>query len=79
MVWTKWDQRLLLRLDAFNGLTFAAASLTALTTWDARLQLPFFHFNFGSGQAVQYQLLENSMVRLQPLHCSAISQQIPPL
>ena len=43
------------------------------------LQFPTFHFNSGSGHAVQNQPEENSEPRLQPLHCSTISWQIPPL
>lgn len=43
------------------------------------LHLPTFHFNSGSGHAVQNQPEENSELRLQPLHCSTISWQIPPL
>jgi hypothetical protein len=43
------------------------------------LHFPAFHFNSGSGHAVQNQPEENSELRLQPLHCSVISWQIPPL
>ena len=63
---------LLPRLDALSGLIFAFFAVTAAETWDARLQFPVFHFKVGSGQAVQYQPVENSEERLQPLHCSTI-------
>jgi hypothetical protein len=43
------------------------------------LHFPTFHFNSGSGHAVQNQPEENSELRLQPLHSSTISWQIPPL
>lgn len=66
-------------LDAFSGLILTFDTELSLTTCDAKLQFPFFHFNEGSGQAVQYHLEENSALRLQPLHCSTISWQIPPL
>jgi len=69
----------LARLDALSGFIFAFFSVAAAETWDARLQFPFFHFKVGSGQAAQYQPAENSEERLQPLHCSTISWQIPPL
>ncbi len=70
---------LLLLLEALSGLIFAFAVEEALITCDAKLQSPVFHFNEGSGQAVQYHLEENSAVRLQPLHFSTTSWQIPPL
>jgi hypothetical protein len=70
---------LFLLLDAFSGLIFAFTVLEAEATCEARLQLPTFHFKEGSGYAVQYQADENSTLRLQPLHCSTISWQIPPL
>ena len=70
---------LLPRFDAFNGLIFVFAEAASAAMWEAMLQFPFFHFREGSGQAVQYQALESSLVRLQPLHCSTISWQIPPL
>jgi hypothetical protein len=70
---------LLLRLDAFSGLIFVLALLDSTAKWVARLQLPFFHFMEGSGQAVQYHPEESSVPRLQPLHCSTIWLQIPPL
>ena len=57
-------------LEAVSGLIFALEAADAELTWDARLQLPFFHFTDGSGQAVQYQPDENSDPRLQPWHCS---------
>jgi hypothetical protein len=50
-----------------------------LPTWVARLQLPYFHLLVGSGQAEQYQPDEISKERWQPLHCSTISWQTPPL
>ena len=67
------------RLDALSGLIFACWTPGLLATWEAILQLPVFHFNVGSGQLVQYHLDENSTLRLQPLHSSTISWQIPPL
>jgi hypothetical protein len=67
------------RLDAFSGLTFWALSAMLVLTWVARLQLPFFHLLVGSGQAEQYHPEAISRVRLQPLHCSTISWQTPPL
>ena len=67
------------RLDALSGLSFAFAEEIAAEMWDARLQFPFFHLMEGSGHAVQYQAVEASKARLQPLHCSTISWQIPPL
>jgi hypothetical protein len=70
---------LLLRLDAFSGLIFVLALLDSTARWVARLQLPFFHLMEGSGQAVQYHPEESSVPRLQPLHCSTIWLQIPPL
>ncbi len=66
-------------LDALSGLIFAFEEEEALITCDAKLQSPVFHFSEGSGQAVQYHLEENSALRLQPLHFSTISWQIPPL
>ncbi len=38
-----------------------------------------WHFKDGSGDTVQYHPDENSVLRLQPLHFSSISWQIPPL
>jgi hypothetical protein len=70
---------LFLLLDALSGLIFALTVLEAEATCEAKLQLPTFHFKEGSGYAVQYQADENSTLRLQPLHCSTISWQIPPL
>jgi len=66
-------------LDAFSGLILAFDTEFSLAICDAMLQFPFFHFNEGSGHAVQNHLEENSALRLQPLHCSTISWQIPPL
>jgi len=66
-------------LDAFSGLIFVLALLDSTTKWVARLQLPFLHLMEGSGQAVQYHPEESSVPRLQPLHCSTIWLQIPPL
>jgi hypothetical protein len=43
------------------------------------LHFPTFHFNSGSGHAVQNQPEVNSELRLQPLHSSTISWQSPPL
>ena len=57
-------------LEAFSGLILALAAVDAALTWEARLQLPFFHFTDGSGHAVQYQPDENSDPRLHPSHCS---------
>jgi hypothetical protein len=57
-------------LEAFSGLILALAEVDVELTWEARLQLPFFHFTDGSGHAVQYQPDENSDPRLQPSHCS---------
>ncbi len=62
----------LLRFDALSGLIFALALLDSTVTWVARLQSPFFHLTEGSGQALQYQPLESSVPRLQPLHCSTV-------
>jgi hypothetical protein len=70
---------LLLRLDAFSGLIFVLVLLDSTAKWVARLQLPFFHLMEGSGQALQYHPEESSVPRLQPLHCSTIWLQIPPL
>lgn len=53
-------------LEAFSGLILAEAAAAALVTWVAMLQLPFFHFNDGSGHAVQYQPDDSSAPRLQP-------------
>ncbi len=61
---------LLALLEALSGLILALVETDAELTWDARLQLPFFHFTDGSGHAVQYQPDENSDPRLQPWHCS---------
>ena len=41
------------RLDALSGLIFWALEAGIVFTWVARLQLPFFHFASGAGQAVQ--------------------------
>ena len=57
-------------LEAFSGLILTLAEADVALTWEARLQLPFFHFTDGSGHAVQYQPDENSDPRLQPSHCS---------
>ena len=57
-------------LEALSGLILALVAADAELIWDARLQLPVFHFTDGSGQAVQYQPDENSDPRLQPWHCS---------
>jgi hypothetical protein len=57
-------------LEALSGLILALLAAASELTWDARLQLPFFHFIDGSGHAVQYQPDENSDPRLQPAHCS---------
>jgi hypothetical protein len=70
---------LFLLFDALSGLIFDLTALEAESMWEARLQLPTFHFKEGSGYALQYQPAENSALRLQPLHCSTISWQIPPL
>ena len=67
------------RLEALSGLIFCAFSDMLVLTWVARLQLPFFHLLVGSGQAAQYHPEAISRVRLQPLHCSTISWQTPPL
>jgi hypothetical protein len=66
-------------LEALSGLTLTLVVLVAELTWEARLQLPFFHFTDGSGHEVQYQPEENSLPRLQPWHCSTTCWQIPPL
>jgi hypothetical protein len=59
-------------LEALSGLILVLLPTAAELTWEARLQLPFFHFNSGSGHAVQYQPDEYSDPRLQPWHCSVI-------
>jgi hypothetical protein len=66
-------------LDALSGLILAFDPEAALATCEAKLQSPVFHFSEGSGHAEQYHPEEYSVVRLQPLHCSTISWQIPPL
>ena len=60
-------------LDALSGLIFVFDSEEFLVTCEAKLQSPDFHFNEGSGHAVQYHLVENSALRLQPLHFSTVS------
>jgi hypothetical protein len=57
-------------LEALSGLILVLLAVVAELTWEARLQLPFFHFISGSGHAVQYQPDECSDPRLQPWHCS---------
>jgi len=57
-------------LEALSGLILVLLPTDAVLTWEARLQLPFFHFVSGSGHAVQYQPDEYSDPRLQPWHCS---------
>jgi len=69
---------LLPRLDALSGFTFLVV-VVVVATWVAKLQFPAFHFRAGSGQAEQNQPAEYSVPRLQPLHFSTISWQIPPL
>jgi len=59
-------------LEALSGLILVFAAVVAVLTCDAMLQLPFFHFVAGSGQAVQNQPDENSEPRLHPWHCSTI-------
>jgi hypothetical protein len=66
-------------LDALSGLSLFCWAPALLVTWEAMLQSPVFHFNAGSGQAVQNHPEENSALRSQPLHFSTISWQIPPL
>lgn len=66
-------------LEALSGLILDLLAADAELIWEARLQLPFFHFVSGSGHAVQYQPDENSDPRLQPWHCSTTWWQIPPL
>lgn len=60
-------------LDALSGFIFVVDVEEILVTWEAKLQSPFFHFNEGSGHAVQYHLVENSALRLQPSHFSTVS------
>ena len=60
-------------LDALSGLTFVFDAEDCLVTCEAKLQSPVFHFNEGSGHAVQYHLVENSALRLQPSHFSTVS------
>jgi hypothetical protein len=60
-------------LDAFKGFSFVLVSAGAATMCVARLQLPFFHFNDGSGQVEQYHADEYSVPRPHPLHLSIIS------
>ena len=67
------------RLDALIGFNFAFASEAVFCTWVARLQLPFFHFMEGSGNAAQNQPPSCCSLRLQPLQASMISAQDPPL
>jgi hypothetical protein len=66
-------------LEALSGLILVLLAAAAELTWEAILQLPFFHLTTGSGHAVQYQPDENSDPRLQPWHCSTTCWQIPPL
>jgi hypothetical protein len=68
------------RLEALSGLTFFWAVGAAVEVkCDARLHRPDFHLTVGSGHAIQYQAVLNWILRLQPLHCSTTSWQIPPL
>jgi len=67
------------RLDALSGFSFVFFEEEVEATCVARLQLPFFHFNAGSGHAVQNQPDVYSELRLQPSQLSTISWQIPPL
>lgn len=67
------------RFEALSGLIFWVVSVMLVLTWVARLQFPFFHLTVGSGQAEQYHPDSISRVRPQPLHCSTISWQRPPL
>ena len=60
-------------LDALSGLIFVFDAEEFLVTCEAKLQSPVFHFNEGSGHAVQYHLVENSALRLQPSHFSTVS------
>jgi len=60
-------------LDALSGLIFVFDAEEFLVTCEAKLQSPVFHFNEGSGHAEQYHLVENSALRLQPLHFSTVS------
>ena len=66
-------------LDALSGLILAFVVEAAFVTCEAKLQSPVFHFSEGSGHAEQYHAVAYLMLRLQPLHCSTISWQIPPL
>jgi hypothetical protein len=43
-----------LLFDALIGLSFCFLTTSTVLTWVATLQIPFFHFNDGSGAAVQY-------------------------
>lgn len=70
---------LLFLFEALSGLSFVFFVEEPLATCVARLQVPFFHFKEGSGHAAQNQPVGISEERLQPLHCSTISWQIPPL
>lgn len=67
------------RLDALIGFSFVFFAEEVEATWVARLQFPFFHFDAGSGHAVQNQPDAYSELRLQPSQPSTISWQIPPL
>jgi hypothetical protein len=69
----------LARLEALSGLIFCVLVVTVVVTWVARLQLPFFHFAAGSGQAVQNHPAPNSCFRPQPSQDSTTSWQTPPL
>ena len=53
-------------LEALSGLILAWLLVEAELTWEARLQLPFFHLISGSGHALQYQPDAYSVPRLQP-------------
>jgi len=53
-------------LEALSGLILVLLALDAELTWEARLQLPFFHLISGSGHAVQYQPDVYSDPRLHP-------------
>jgi hypothetical protein len=59
---------LLARFDAFSGLILIFETETPALIWVARLQLPFFHFDAGSGHAAQYHADACSDDRAQPSH-----------
>jgi hypothetical protein len=66
-------------LDALIGFSFTVFFVLVEATWVAMLQLPVFHLSEGSGQVAQNHPDENLAARLQPVHFSTVSWQLPPL